>query len=189
MPKILPWFLALSLPLLALDQVSKEWTLRRFSAPLGDSNATSDAPIVLIDGIFHITRVHNTGVSWGMFSGHAASNWIFGILSTSVLIALIVATLRGKFAVNTPSRIAVALIVSGILGNLTDRLRLGYVVDFIHILYGGKVIFGDTSFPCFNVADSCICVGALLFFIFNLREPAPAPRSTAPAQTAANGDS
>lgn len=184
MPKILPWFLGLALPLFALDQATKEWTIRHFSEPPTGTNSTLDAPIHVIERIFHITRVHNTGVSWGMFAGHAASNWIFGILSTSVLLALVTATLRGRFALNTPSRIAVALIVAGILGNLTDRLRLGYVVDFIHIIYGGKVLFGSDSFPCFNVADSCICVGAVLFFLCNLREPATDRQAAATAAAA-----
>jgi len=84
------------------------------------------------------------------------SNLFFTLLSTAVLVALIV--MRRHFT-GYLMLAAWALLISGILGNLTDRLRLGHVVDFLDFQ------FGSYHWPSFNVADSCICIAAGLFLI------------------------
>ncbi len=145
-------FLFLSLPLLLLDIVTKEWILRRFPPP-----PVTDA-ITVMPGIFEITRVHNTGVAFGMGNGTVWSNVVFGSVAAAAFVAIIVLWKRGFFPLAI-SRLAAALLLAGIPGNLQDRLRHGYVVDFLDF------DLGFMRWPAFNVADSCITVAAVLFFI------------------------
>ena len=116
----------------------------------------------VIPGFFNLVRVHNTGIAFGRFNEGAASNIIFTVVAVTALVAILVFWARGAFP-GKLNAVAVALLVSGILGNLTDRLWHGYVVDFLdfHI--------GDMHWPSFNVADSCICVAAGLLFISAFR--------------------
>jgi signal peptidase II len=139
--------LAVSLPLYLLDQGTKALVLREISM--------MDC-IQVVPGFFNLVQVHNTGAAFGMFSNN---NVFFVILAGSALVLLTVLAKRGAFPCG-PMRWGVALLVPGILGNLTDRLLHGFVVDFIDIIlpwYG--------PWPAFNVADSCICVAAALFII------------------------
>jgi signal peptidase II len=85
-------------------------------------------------------------------------------------VAVAVMARRGCF-LDAPSRLGAALLASGIVGNLTDRLLHGYVVDFLDVIlpwYG--------HWPAFNVADSCICVAAFLFLISGFVAPKPAEK-------------
>lgn len=137
--------LALSLPLYLLDQATK-WLVLAF--------ISTDEMVVVVPGFFNLVQVHNTGAAFGMFKGN---NWFFVGLASVALVALYVMERRGCFT-DAPTRVAAALLVSGVLGNLTDRLIHGYVVDFLDVIlpwYG--------HWPAFNVADSCICVAAGLF--------------------------
>ena len=137
--------LAVSLPLYLLDQGTKALVLRDVS--MVDC-------IQVVPGFFDIVQVHNTGAAFGMLSNN---NVFFVALATAAMIFLAVMARRGAFPPGL-TRWGVALLVPGILGNVTDRLSHGFVVDFIDVIlpwYG--------RWPAFNVADSCICIAAVLF--------------------------
>jgi signal peptidase II len=109
--------------------------------------------VPVIPGLFNLTHVYNTGAAFSMMHD---SNRFFAILSLAVFALLIV--LRRHFS-GRLMQWGWVLILSGILGNVTDRLLLGHVVDFLDFQ------FGSYHWPAFNVADSCICVAASLFLI------------------------
>lgn len=114
-------------------------------------------------GIFDIRHVHNTGAAFGML---ANSNVLFVSVAVIVLVGLLVNLPRIQKA-ETPVIVALGLIAGGTLGNLVDRLRFGYVVDFIDFRW----------WPVFNVADSCICVGVAIL-IWKLSQSPHAETST-----------
>jgi signal peptidase II len=143
------FILFLSLPLYALDQSTKQWVLR-FISP--------DEPRVLVADFFSLVNVTNTGAAFGSFRGN---NTFFVVISSVALVVVLGILLRAR----THDRwrdLSLALLLAGILGNLTDRLLYGHVVDFLlfdlHILYAHP-------WPAFNVADSCISVAVVLFVI------------------------
>jgi signal peptidase II len=147
--------LLLTLPLYILDQITKFLVL---------SNIPTHVTIEVIPGFFNLVQVHNTGAAFGMMKDN---NWFFIGLASVAIVAVAVMARRGCF-LDAPSRIGAALLASGIVGNLTDRLLHGYVVDFLDVIlpwYG--------HWPAFNVADSCICVAAFLFLISGFTGPKP----------------
>lgn len=169
----------LTLPLFLLDYVTKEYIVRNFEAPpaVDDVRFPYFMPesVTVIDGIFDIVRVHNTGVAFGMANGSEWANVVFGAITIGALILIWWLCRSNAFPTKT-SRVAVALLLSGIFGNLLDRFTRGYVVDFLHFHYK------DFSWPSFNVADSCICIAAgLLFFSAFQKAPSvkPAEQKTA----------
>lgn len=105
----------------------------------------------VINGFFSLTHVYNTGAAFSMLHD---SNRFFILLSAVVFVVLIV--LRRHFT-GLLMQSGWILILSGILGNVTDRILRGHVVDFL------DVHWGSYHWPAFNVADSCICVAAALF--------------------------
>lgn len=146
----------LTLPVFLLDLVTKEYIVRHFNDPGDHSLEPTVQPV--IDGFFDIVRVHNTGVAFGMANGSDWANVVFGGITIGALI-LIWWLCRNNAFPTKISRVAVALLLAGIFGNLLDRFTRGYVVDFLHFHYK------DFSWPSFNVADSCICIAAGLLFI------------------------
>lgn len=167
------WFLALSLPLFILDQITKSIIVARFADP-------RIAPVEfvpVIDGFFNIVRVHNTGVAFGMFNGTAWANVFFTVVASTALVFITVLWYKGTFPTRI-GKIAAALLVSGVIGNLTDRLFRGYVVDFLDFilpLYDKIDTRSGGHFPSFNVADSCITVAAVCLFISAFqKQPQPA---------------
>ena len=146
-----------------IDQTTKAWAVRRLRF---------DDVKEVIPGFLNFTYATNTGVAFSMFDDHGnAGRWGLSI------VAGIAATLVLYFFWKTPraddrSLGALALLLAGIVGNVTDRARLGFVVDFI------DVQFGSWHYPTFNVADSAICVGAGLLlidmFLSKKRQPATA---------------
>lgn len=154
-------FLAISLPLYIFDQVTKWFIVLNYDAP---SPMRGYDHTVVIPGFFEIVRVHNTGVAFGRFNGTAWANVVFGAVAFAALIFIAICWRKGAFPIRT-SQWAVFLLIPGILGNLTDRLVHGYVVDFLSF---------DLQFmvwPSFNVADSCICVAAFLLALSAFLEP------------------
>jgi signal peptidase II len=139
--------LFITLPLYLVDQLTK-WLVLRF--------ISTDEFVPVIPGFFYLVQVHNTGAAFGMLKNN---NLFFMILASVALVLVAIFARRGAFA-DAPSRVGAALIVSGVLGNLTDRILHGYVVDFLDLSlpwYG--------HWPAFNVADSAICAAAALFLI------------------------
>ena len=178
--------LFLTLPLYLLDQATKFWTVGRF--PPTWSPEKFEIPVV--ENFFHLVRVHNQGVAFGFGNGTAWAPIVFLFVPVLALTLIRIFWKKGVF--NHPlSKVAVALLLCGIFGNLTDRLvqgflldefksarvwqRLaeGYVVDFIALklpLYDKLVPSSEGWWPAFNVADSCICIAAFLLFIGGLRD-------------------
>jgi len=133
-----------------IDQTTKAWAARvlRFN---GDKS--------VISGFLNFAYAQNTGVAFSMFDDHGDSGrWGLSI------IAFVAGALVLYFFWRTPrtdDRIlgALALLLAGIAGNVADRTRLGFVIDFIDVQFGGW------HYPTFNVADIAICTGALLLMI------------------------
>ncbi|MEX2578510.1 MAG: signal peptidase II [Verrucomicrobiales bacterium] len=162
------FFLLLSLPLYLLDQATKFWVLQRFP------DYPSHEFIEVVPGFFHIVRVHNTGMAFGVLNNYEHANWIFGIIAVAAVAVIAVFWRKGGFP-DRISKVAAALLIAGILGNLTDRILpgRGYVVDFLDFqppLYGKLFPSSGGHFPSFNVADSCICIAAALLIIASFRQ-------------------
>lgn len=152
-------FLAsIALPLYALDQATKWWIVGNFE--LHEQRA-------VIPNFFYLVYYSNTGAAFSAFTGQ---NTFFIALSVVALIALLVFFKKGAFK-DKPSRWAAGLLCAGILGNLTDRIIHGHVVDFL--LFNLHVRFAD-PWPAFNVADSCICIATALFIISAMFDRKPA---------------
>lgn len=190
--------LSITLPLYVLDQITKFWTVFRFPPPWAGNSR-----IEVIPGWVHFQRVHNQGVAFGFGNGTAWAPVVFLIVPLIALTAVTILWRKGFFA-SAMTRIAAALLASGILGNLTDRLvqgflleelrgesfwtRLsnGYVVDFLNVklpLYDKLVPRYDGWWPAFNVADSCVCIAAVLIFIGGMREENARKKNIAPAES------
>jgi len=143
-------YLLLAGGLFMVDQVTKAWAVRRlrFSEPMS-----------VIDGFLNFAYAQNTGVAFSMLDSHGdTGRWGLSI------VAGIAGVLVLYFFWRTPrsdDRIlgALTLLLAGIAGNVVDRVRLGFVVDFI------DVQFGSWHYPTFNVADTLIVVGAILMII------------------------
>lgn len=148
----------LGLGTLGLDQWVKWWTVSHFAAPAPDVlYATADPAKALIPGVVELTRVHNYGAAWSSFSG---MRWL--LIAVTSLIVLAVAWALLRRVVRHPLGVAAGcLIISGGLGNILDRVRLGYVVDMFHLTFW-------PSYPVFNVADICIVGGAVLGAVYYL---------------------
>ncbi|HEY4972057.1 MAG TPA: signal peptidase II [Steroidobacteraceae bacterium] len=142
-------YLLLSAAVVALDQLTKfliEQHLALFES-------------VSVLPVLEITRLHNSGAAFSFLAGAAGwQRWLFTALAIIVSVALLL-WLRRIDRSATALASAVALILGGALGNLIDRLRLGHVIDFIHVHWG------DHYFPAFNVADSAITIGAALLLL------------------------
>jgi signal peptidase II len=140
------WLTAL---VIGLDQVSK--------SAIEHSLGLYQSIIVL--PVLDITRAHNTGAAFSFLAGETGwQRWLFTVLAIGVSVALVLWLKR----INLQARVlaaAVALILGGALGNVIDRLRLGHVIDFIHVHWG------EHYFPAFNVADSAITIGAALLLL------------------------
>jgi signal peptidase II len=183
-PQLERWTLArlllgLSLPLYVLDQVTKALILKTFPV------YPSPDYIEVIPGFFNLVRVHNTGMAFGMFNEHPYANWIFGTIGLVACAGIILLWTKGAFP-DRLTRLAAALLVSGILGNLTDRVLpgRGYVVDFLDFLppfYGTLFPSSGGHFPSFNVADSCITVAAGLLIVSAFFPPKPESPALSPS--------
>ena len=157
------WILSLSLPLYALDQITKYWILRHL-AP--------DANLAIIRRWFYLVNVTNTGAAFGSFKNN---NAFFIVLSLIAMVAVLYILLRKRAQRDAWRDLSLALLLAGVMGNLTDRLVHGHVTDFL--LFNLHVRFAD-PWPAFNVADSCICIAVLCFIIHTLRQKQSATEST-----------
>ncbi len=159
--------LALSFLIAVLDQASKYIVLRRFM--LGES-------ITVIPAFFNLTYLRNTGAVWGIFQHQ--NEWLALL---SLLVLIVIACCYRRLADDRSVHfIALACMMGGIAGNLIDRIKLGWVVDFLDFhLYG-------YHWPCFNIADAAICIGVILYIASSLRHGvygAPTKETNAPAVT------
>src|ERR1043165_8396368 len=156
----------LSLPLYALDQMTK-WLIVQHIRP-------EDPQLPIIHDFFYLVNVTNNGAAFGSFKNN---NAVFIVLSCIALVIVLVLLLRRHLP--DPLRdISLGLLLAGIMGNLTDRLIHGHVIDFL--LFDLPIplrIFHP--WPAFNVADSCICIAVICFIIHSYKKPRPAPGESA----------
>ncbi len=124
-----------------------------------ETNITLRSSITVIKDFFYITYVRNTGGAWGILAG----NILFLILITIVFIYILIKYISNEKKISLIQTISYGFIISGILGNLIDRLFRGYVVDMFH-----TYIF-SYDFPVFNIADSLIVVGVIFMIIDMVR--------------------
>ncbi|MCH6255952.1 signal peptidase II [Puniceicoccaceae bacterium K14] len=147
--------LVLMLAVFFLDQLTKLWVEK--TIPFG--SFFNEEVIVVIPDFFRIVHVGNTGAAWSMFSGQGH---ILGLLGITALVSVFV--FHKYLELYRPiNQFAFGLATGGILGNITDRFRLGHVIDFLDFK------FFNYHYPSFNVADSGICVGVLLYAIVSFR--------------------
>ena len=141
-------FIAIVIGVVVLDQLSKAWLL---------STVGPGEVLPIIGDYLRLVQGHNSGALFGMFRDQAI---LFGLISLGV-VALIVAyhAMSGR---NLYLSIALGLLLGGAIGNLIDRFRFGYVVDWV------DMGIGDVRFWTFNVADSAITIGAGLLILDNL---------------------
>ena len=141
--------LAIAALIIALDQLAKFYATQH----LGYGVPTRVLPS------FNLTLLHNTGAAFSLLAD--APGWQRWLFSGLALVAstYILWLLRGTDVQGAPYRVGLSLVLGGALGNLIDRVRLGYVVDFIQIFYR------HWYFPAFNIADSAISIGAALIIL------------------------
>jgi len=149
-----------------LDQLTKAWMIDGLSLQ-------EVGRVFVLPPVLNFSWVENTGVSFGLFGGGQA-RWGLSIFSIVVTIGL------GWWALKADRRLliaAIGLVMGGAVGNVIDRVRFGYVVDFIDFS-------GTGVFPwVFNIADSAITVGVALLILDSLMSDRPAPVGVAPEKS------
>ena len=166
--------LAFVMAIVALDQVTKFWITS--SMLVGQS-------VLVVAGFFRLTLVRNTGMAFGLLSGLDVpfKAVLVTFLSMAAMAAVTYYTLRSAQHERL-TRFGLIFILGGALGNIIDRVRLGYVVDFVDVFYG------DTHWPAFNVADACICIGVGLLLLDSFRKAPQAELAPEAAAAASRGD-
>ena len=143
-PSLALW-LGLAVIVILLDQITKTLILGQFQ--YGDTRP--------VTSFFNLVRVHNSGAAFSFLANAGGwQRWFF--TGIGVAAALFITWLLRQHAGQKLFAFAMACILGGAIGNVIDRLRFGYVVDFLDVHVAGM------HWPAFNVADSCICVGAVL---------------------------
>ena len=135
----------LAVGIVAADQLSKFWTV---------ANISLHDQIPAIPGLFHLTYVQNTGAAWSSFQGMI---WLFALVFAVFAAFIIWEFPRKRMNFSTFERFCIVAVFAGGLGNMIDRLRLGYVVDMIAVEF--------INFPVFNVADCFICCGCIALMV------------------------
>ncbi|MGE8320463.1 MAG: signal peptidase II [Comamonas sp.] len=133
------------------DQFSKDWILQHYQ--LGDYTP--------ITGFFNIVRAHNPGAAFSFLAAAGGwQRWLF--TGIGVVVALVITWQLWRHSANTLFCLALSCIMGGAIGNVVDRMRHGYVVDFLDFYWG------TAHFPAFNIADVAISVGAFLLILDEL---------------------
>ncbi|WP_310599295.1 signal peptidase II [Desulfobulbus sp.] len=147
-------FFFIILAVVGIDQASKAWIIAHFA--LHES-------VEVIPGLFNLTHLTNNGAAFGILAGQPAL-WrqVFFIAAAGIALVCIWIAQRSFSPRSRAYTVALALIAGGAIGNLIDRIRWGFVVDFLDFY------LGQSHWPAFNVADSAITVGVALFIGYNL---------------------
>ncbi len=149
---MLKW-LWVSVVVIGLDQLTKLWA----------SSALDYAVPVAVIPYFNLTLLHNTGAAFSFLSEAGGwQRWFFALMALAVSTVILL-WLKRLPSTKVWLAVALALVLGGALGNVWDRIYLGYVVDFIDLYYQGW------HWPAFNIADSAISVGAVMLIIDSLR--------------------
>jgi len=150
------YILLLSLPLYVLDQITKTLVVR-YVGP-------EDLHVVVPD-FFSIVNVTNDGAAFGSFKNN---NTFFIVLACVAFVFVFALLLRRVRSKDTLRDVSLALLLGGIMGNLTDRFVYGHVIDFA--LFDLHVPFAH-PWPAFNVADSCIFIAVFCFIVHAFKKP------------------
>jgi signal peptidase II len=143
-------FFLIGLLIVVADQLSKAWI--RTNLLEGQS--------LFELGFFRITHIHNTGAAFGLFQGQSFILTIIAIVVITIILVYAFVSYRYfPWQESRLGRLALCLLLGGTVGNLIDRLRLGYVTDFIDFGY----------WPAFNIADSAVTIGIIIFAYTLLR--------------------
>ena len=147
-------FFSLILAVIAVDQATKLWIMGSFA--LHESR-------MIIPDLFNLTYLTNNGAAFSILAGQPAL-WrqIFFVCAACAALVFIWVAQRSFGRRSGLYSVALALIAGGAIGNLIDRIRLGFVVDFL------DVYIGRYHWPAFNIADSAITIGVALFIVKNL---------------------
>ncbi|MBQ2245102.1 MAG: signal peptidase II [Oscillospiraceae bacterium] len=138
-------FLIFAIAIVVADQLTKLWVVAQI--PLYSQ-------VEALDGLFHLTYVRNFGAAFSSFQG---MRWVFVVLFVLLTAALLYEYFKKPMPFNTFERWCLAAIWGGGLGNVIDRVRLGYVVDMIEVEF--------ITFPVFNVADCFITCGCIALMV------------------------
>jgi len=155
----MPWVIALVALSVVIDRLTKLWV--HAHVPMGGG-------ITIIPRVFRISNVINTGAAFSLFTDSLDPLKVrYALVAFSILAIVVVSVMlarAGRYFNSTS--IGLALILGGAIGNLYDRVKLHYVIDFleVHII--------NYHWPDFNVADSCICIGACLLMFEVIRPQA-----------------
>jgi len=154
-----PWLLLIAAVVVLLDRMSKIWV---------DKHVGRGDFITVIPKVFRISHVFNTGAAFSLFANSISPamvrNVLIGFSMVAIAVVLVMIWHAGRlFSV---TGVALALILGGAIGNVYDRIAFRYVVDFL------EVTIVHYHWPDFNVADSCIVIGACLLLLEIFRSPA-----------------
>ncbi|QQS46144.1 MAG: signal peptidase II [Acidobacteriota bacterium] len=160
-------YLIITIIVLAIDQLTKYWAVKSLKPVL---------MIEVIPGFFRFTYATNRGVAFSLFADSEMNVpvifAVISIIAALVVLLYLARTPPGRMLTST----ALSLLLAGIIGNLIDRIRLGEVIDFIDVHLADKY-----TWPTFNIADSAICVGAILLALEMIRDERAA-RAGGPAK-------
>ncbi|MEX1201034.1 MAG: signal peptidase II [Methylophaga sp.] len=149
-------YLWLSLVIIIADQISK-------TVMVNWLDLYETVPVM---PFFNLTLARNSGAAFSFLAGAGGwQRWFFVVLA-AVISSVLIIWMRRLAQTAKLEAISLALIIGGAIGNVIDRLIYGYVIDFL------DVYAGSYHWPAFNVADSAICVGAVLLIIDSFRKPA-----------------
>ena len=135
------------------DQITKAMTV---------ANIPLHEEIPVIDGFFHFTYVRNTGAAFSSFEGQ---QWLFALIFSVLTVLIVYEMIKNTMHFSKPEWWCIAAIYAGGLGNMIDRVRLGFVVDMIEVEF--------IRFPVFNVADcfiTCGCIAMIISLLFFNKE-------------------
>ncbi len=148
-------WLLLSLAIAAADIATKAWITHAFE--LYESRRVTP--------FFNLVLVHNTGAAFSFLAEAGGwQRWFFAAVALAICVVLVVLLRRSHE--NRTVAVALALVIGGAVGNLSDRVRLGYVVDFIQLHLPGS---GLPPWPSFNIADTAICIGVAFLLWDSMR--------------------
>jgi len=162
------YILFLSIPFYALDRATKYLVLCYI-----DPNGS---PPVIIPNFFRLVNITNTGAAFGSFKNNNALFIVISCIAALLALVLLVGQHRPTEPAKSPwwtrtflRDASLALLLAGVLGNLTDRFLYGHVIDFLLFDFGPHMPSIFHPYPAFNVADSCIFVAVIAFIIHSFR--------------------
>lgn len=150
--------LLISALVFAADRLTKLWIVRHIY---------SGQELTVIPHFFHLSHVYNNGAAFSLFADTPSPDkvrWMLIVFSIIAILIVLAVLLKAGRTVNTTS-VSLALILGGAAGNLYDRLAARYVIDFL------SFNFFSYHYPDFNIADSCIVIGACLLLLEVFRTP------------------